>query len=250
MISVTAYHRRTKHSLQRYARGPETIDWSDQPDPFRRFDGCAIQPLPKPGRELAVTWADLDERQAVPVAELNQDNIGLLLELAFGLSAWKRYGPERWALRCNPSSGNLHPSEAYLINGVAGWMPQGVYHYVSHDHHLEQRCAFDNAALPNTLLLGLSSVHWREAWKYGERAYRYCQLDAGHALAALSYAAATLGWRIEWLSQYSDVELACLLGLDCKEEFIDKEKETAEWLCRIRYNDAAIDSALEKEREI
>ena len=34
-----------------------------------------------------------------------------------GLSAWKAYGGNRWALRCNPSSGNLHPTEGYLLLG-------------------------------------------------------------------------------------------------------------------------------------
>lgn len=246
MISVSDYHRRTKHSLKGYARGPETLDWNDQPDPFRRFDGCAIQALPKPGRGLSVIWAELDRRRSLPVAELNPDNLGLLLELAFGLSAWKQYGPDRWALRCNPSSGNLHPSEAYLINGAAELMPQGVYHYVSHDHHLERRCSFDNAALQRTVLVGLSSIHWREAWKYGERAYRYCQLDAGHALAALSYAAATLGWRIELPGEYSDTEIAGLLGIDRADDFIAKETESSDWLCRICYNDADRDSGKER----
>ncbi len=238
MISVTDYHQRTKHSLQRYARGPETLDWDDQPDSFRRFKGCDVFPLPEPGRDLGVLWSDLDRRDGVARAALTLDNVGLLLELAFGLSAWKEYGPDRWALRCNPSSGNLHPSEAYLINTVQSLLPQGVYHYVSYDHHLEQRCAFNSEALQDTLLLGLSSVHWREAWKYGERAFRYCQLDAGHAVAALSYAAALLGWRIELLGHYTDTEIAGVLGTDRSAEFVDKETETADWLCRIHYKEA------------
>ena len=42
------------------------------------------------------------------------------------------------------------------------------------------------ARLPRgALLVGLTSIHWREAWKYGERAFRYCQHDVGHAIAAL-----------------------------------------------------------------
>ena len=45
------------------------------------------------------------------------------------------------------------------------------------------------------LLVALTSIHWREAWKYGERAFRYCQHDLGHAIAAVSMAAALLGWR-------------------------------------------------------
>ncbi len=36
-----AYHGRTKHSLKRYAAGPETLDWDAQPNPFREFAGCA-----------------------------------------------------------------------------------------------------------------------------------------------------------------------------------------------------------------
>ena len=45
------------------------------------------------------------------------------------------------------------------------------------------------------MLVALTSIHWREAWKYGERAFRYCQHDLGHAIAALGVAAALVGWR-------------------------------------------------------
>ena len=31
--------------------------------------------------------------------------------------AWKQYGASRWALRVNPSSGNLHPTEAWIVRG-------------------------------------------------------------------------------------------------------------------------------------
>lgn len=222
------------------------MDWDDQPNPFRRFEGCDAIALPKPGRELELTWSTLNNQGPVSPASLNMDNIGLLFELAFGLSAWKEYGPDRWALRCNPSSGNLHPSEAYLINGVGDLMGPGVYHYISHDHSLEKRCTFSNEGLADALLLGLSSIHWREAWKYGERAFRYCQLDAGHALAALSYAASVLGWRIELLGQWTDPEVAALLGIDRKDDFIKKEAESPDWICRIHYNHAAVDTEYER----
>ena len=36
-------------------------------------------------------------------------------------------------------------------------------------------------------LVALTSIHWREAWKYGERAFRYCQHDLGHAIAAVAH---------------------------------------------------------------
>lgn len=234
--TVLNYHNRTKHSLERYAKGPESIDWEDQPDQFRRFSGCEIVTLPKPGAELEPLFADLDNPELISPKPLNLVNAGLLLELAFGLSAWKQFGPSRWALRCNPSSGNLHPTEAYLVSSGNGFIKPGVYHYVSHDHYLEQRCRFSDNALDSGLLIGLSSVHWREAWKYGERAYRYCQHDAGHALGALHYAAAVLGWSVELQAEWSDEEISGLLGLD-RDDFKKQEHEFPDLICRVNTHD-------------
>jgi len=230
--TVLAYHNRTKHSLERYAKGPESIDWEDQPDQFRRFSGCENITLPLPGAELEPLFSDLDHPETISVKPLNLTNAGLLLELAFGLSAWKQYGPSRWALRCNPSSGNLHPTEAYLISTDDDLIKSGVYHYVSHDHHLEQRCRFSDNLPDSGILIGLSSIHWREAWKYGERAYRYCQHDLGHALGALRYATATLGWSVELQAEWSDDDIAKLLGLD-RDDFKKLEHEFPDIICRI-----------------
>jgi nitroreductase len=79
----------------------------------------------------------------------------------------------------------------------------------------------------------LTSIHWREAWKYGERAYRYCQHDAGHALAALSIAAALHGWRAHWLSHVGDNDLSRLLGIDRDSDFGDAEREAPDFLLAV-----------------
>ncbi len=232
--AVLAYHQRTKHTFKAFAKGPETLDWDDQPDPFRIFEGCPIFTLPPPGREPELSWQQFKSATCAPKA-MTRDNLGLMLELSFGLSAWKEFGPDRWALRCNPSSGNLHPSEAYIISQHDEVLPVGVYHYQVYAHHLEQRATIETPTLPGEMYVALSSVHWREAWKYGERAFRYCQHDAGHALGALSYAASLLGWQVELVNEISDVQLASMLGLDKAEQFVKREEETPDWLCRIRY---------------
>ncbi len=231
---VRSYHQRTKHHLQAYAKGPHALDWADQPDPFRRYAGCRSIDLPLCGARQPTRYDALFAPNGRPSRPVSLETIGVLLELGFGLSAWKQYGGERWALRCNPSSGNLHPTEAYLVASGAVGIEPGVYHYVSHDHLLEQRCTWNNAA-PScpALLVGLTSIHWREAWKYGERAYRYCQHDVGHALAALRYAAAVLGWRMRLLADWSDQEIAALLGLEREEDFFGAERESPDLLCRI-----------------
>ena len=232
--AVFQYHQRTKHQLNAYAKGPESLDWDDQPNPFRRFTGCEVVKLPPPGHELDCLFGDLDQPKQIKPQVLSLTSIGLLLELSFGLSAWKQFGPDRWALRCNPSSGNLHPTEAYVVCTDAGLLETGVYHYVSYDHHLERRCRFDSSALDSAVFIGLSSIHWREAWKYGERAFRYCQHDVGHAIAALSYAATCLGWSIELCNELSDADIAACLGLNRTDDFIEHEREHADCFFRLR----------------
>ena len=74
-------------------------------------------------------------------------------------------------------------------------------------------------------LVGLSSIHWREAWKYGERAFRYCQHDVGHAIGTLRIAAATLGWSAALLHGLADETIEGLLGLNRAEDFAGAERE-------------------------
>jgi len=40
VTDIIAYHERTKHQPERYARGPHGLDWATQPNPFRRFTGA------------------------------------------------------------------------------------------------------------------------------------------------------------------------------------------------------------------
>ena len=90
-------------------------------------------------------------------------------------------------------------------------------------------------------LVGLSSVYWREAWKYGERAFRYCQHDAGHAIGALRIAAATLGWSARVLDEVSDASIEALLGLDRAADFEGAERETAELVMAVTPGSISMD---------
>ena len=59
-----------------------------------------------------------------------------------------RPGTSRWSLRVNPSSGNLHPTEGYLVAGpIAGLHPRpAVYHYTPFEHALELRAELSGEA--------------------------------------------------------------------------------------------------------
>ncbi len=226
---VLDYHERTKHRFERYAAGPGRLDWATQPDPFRTFAGaphCALPLLDD--TQPDTRYVDLYVPGAIPPQPPTLATLAAILELAFGLSAWKQYGNSRWALRCNPSSGNLHPTEAYVVTqGIAG-LADGVHHYISRDHLLEQHAELGAATRlvpPESFVLGLTSIHWREAWKYGERAYRYCQHDLGHAIAAARFAAAALGWHAALIDDAGDADIAAVLGLDRAGDFAAAERE-------------------------
>jgi len=220
---VRAYHEQTKHHFHRPAFGPMELEWETQPDPLRRYEGAELHPLllieptDEPALEEALVEGNVD------AAPLSLRSVSQLLFDSLSISAWKSAGETRWAVRTNPSSGNLHPTECtLLLPQVDGLVPSAaVFHYAPREHGLEERARISSeqweqltAGLPSgSCFVALSSIHWRESWKYGERAYRYCQHDAGHALAALSIAAAGLGWKLRLVDHVGTEELYPLLGL-------------------------------------
>jgi hypothetical protein len=137
---ILSYHENSKHHLYRYAEGPGHLDWANQPDAFRTYAGAPIVDFPLLADALVASYADLYTPGAVPPRRPALDTVAILFELALGLSAWKEYQASRWALRCNPSSGNLHPTEGYAVLPSLPGLETGVYHYVSRDHRLERRC--------------------------------------------------------------------------------------------------------------
>jgi SagB-type dehydrogenase family enzyme len=240
LAAVYRYHDGTKHHFNRFARSLGYLDWASQPRPFRGFAEAPVFPLyPTPGVATdgyAPGRATFDQTCQLEASTqpVSAAAIGDTLRHALGLSAWKRFNTSRWALRVNPSSGNLHPTEAYVVCGsLPGLADQpAVYHYAADRHALELRCVFDEGVWKSAfggrtdvLFVALTSIHWREAWKYGERAFRYCQHDLGHAVAALSVAGGLVGWRAALLPAWADRAIAAVTGIDREQDFIDAEVE-------------------------
>jgi SagB-type dehydrogenase family enzyme len=242
--TVLRYHERTKHHFHRYAAGPRALDWANQPSPFRRYAGAPLVALPRLGRDdepRSPPYEAIFRADAGPAAAPTLRSLSRLLEYSLSLTAWKQAGAVRWALRANPSSGNLHPTEGYVLIALPELGAPGLFHYAPREHALERRAEYTseecNRLLRNlpaqAFLVGLSSVHWREAWKYGERAFRYCQHDIGHAIGAVRIAAATLGWSAVVLDDTPDETIAKLLGLDRDADYGGVERESAECLLAV-----------------
>lgn len=232
---VLDYHDGTKHQFNRFARSLGYLDWASQPKPFRSYAGARQVPLfPHPDAE-GLAHRPLSTYDALfhgaprrddSLPALGMPAVGFFLRHALGLSAWKQFGASRWSLRVNPSSGNLHPTEAYVVAGPCLW------HYAPDRHVLEERCVFDEQAWraldldpSRAFFVGLTSIYWREAWKYGERAFRYCHHDVGHAIGALRIAAALCGWTANVVPDWPRDARASLLGLERPDDFADAEPE-------------------------
>ncbi|THJ13690.1 MAG: SagB/ThcOx family dehydrogenase [Nitrospira sp. CG24C] len=243
---VIRYHVQTKHHFNRYARALGYLDWANQPDPFRRFEGAPLIALPllTPDEDpVSPVYNAIYQHGAVACQPVTVRTLSRFFEFSLALSAWKKAGESEWPLRSNPSSGNLHPTEGYVvlpqIEGLD--LKPGLYHYAPKEHGLELRAEFSIEQIARLLapfpsgafIFGLTSVHWREAWKYGERAFRYCNHDVGHAIGSARFAAATLGWNMALLDGMEQNTIALLLGTSRVDDFQDVEPEHPDCLAVI-----------------
>lgn len=233
-----AYHQATKHTYHSVRANARYLDWHNQPDPFRIFEDVPTIPLPRePGFPSTGTFsatAALAEKTMLPACDAleyrnTQPNLTWLSRFlwhSMAVSAWKKVPGTgaRYSLRVNPSSGNLHPTETYVALRSFAGADDGLYHYRADRHVLELRGrgarthqiarALENTwASESPLIVGLTSIFWREAWKYGDRAYRYCCHDLGHAMMSALLSARALGLHGGAVAHFSDLRLARALGL-------------------------------------
>src|SRR6266849_1985567 len=217
------YHESTKHSVESLRRTQHTLDWANMPDPFRHYEGVPVLDLPAdpPAPEIAA----LEVLQGGSGGSVANDGPAFLSQLLFyaaAISASKRVPStgSKYALRVNPSSGNLHPTEFHFATrGVKDW-PDGLYHYRASSHTAEQRAlgkfVTRLTGMDAPIVFVLTSIAWREAWKYRDRAYRYCLHDMGHAWQALALAARAVGFDSFAIGHFPDDHTAqfCRLNQD------------------------------------
>ena len=140
------YHEFTKHTVEKLRRAQHFLDWANMPNPFRHYEGVPILDLPAdpPAPQIPA----LEVLQGKAGNTLAKDGAAFLSQLFFysaSISATKRVSTTEstYALRVNPSSGNLHPTEFHFCTrGLVDW-PDGLYHYRPSSHMAEQRAIGD-----------------------------------------------------------------------------------------------------------
>ena len=106
-------------NFEKLRRMPHYLDWANMPDPFRHYEGVPILDLPAdpPAPQIPA----LDVLGGKMGTTLARDGAAFLSQLMFysaSISASKRVPStgSTYALRVNPSSGNLHPTEFPLCS--------------------------------------------------------------------------------------------------------------------------------------
>lgn len=228
MPKYLAFHRESSHARTRLFFTPRPAERGPLPEMRKDYRVEAI-PLPpvEPGG-LSLEEAIRRRRSVREYSDepLSLEELARLLFYGLGVTGSLEYK------RAAPTAGGLTPIEAYAVaNNVEG-LERGLYHYdaINHRLHLLQRgdlrrrtaeaCLHQDFLADAATVLVLTAVHRRTAWKYGERAYRYVLLDAGHAAENIQLEAAALGLGSCPIGAFFDDELNRLLGLAEEEEFV------------------------------
>jgi len=180
------------------------LDWAAKPDLYKEYPQAEKIDLPtfEPSKPMSL---DKTLRQRKSIRDY-QDMPISMGQLAYLL--WSSTGIQRiedgYEFRTAPSAGALYPIETYMVVNDVKSLESGVYHYAIKSHQLELlqqrdlRHQIAAAALGQDMCATAAAVFiWtavfeRCKWKYGQRAYRYIYLDAGHIAENLALAAVSL----------------------------------------------------------
>ena len=198
------YHSTTKHSYNSVRTNPNRLSWEDQPSTYKNY--------PEHYKKVKL--------------DLDRDEDRFLYHIA-GLTAKKSYPSGEYYLRINPSAGALYPNELYFqARGIEG-IEDGIYHYevssssltllqtITEEEGLEPYLGY-TTAMQGYLFL-VSSVYYRSSWKYKNRAFRYCLLDAGHLLGCIEASALLRSNTVEMRYDIDRGKLNLMFGFEERE---------------------------------
>lgn len=139
--------------------------------------------------------------------------------------------PTQGAVRAYASAGGRYPIEAYLLPLNSAGLQKRLYHYHVRTHSLEKLWQFSeqqfNECFPGDswcaeagLAIILTACHARSRAKYGERAYRYCLLEAGQIAQNIQLLCASEGLGCCNYGAFVDDMLMHLLDVSPHEELV------------------------------
>jgi SagB-type dehydrogenase family enzyme len=211
----------------------QDINWEDKPLPYKLYKGLPTIPL---SAEVPLTFENIE------VASPTLRSISHFLWYTFGLAQFSQLAMEgdftedikdmfQTYRRFVPSGGGLYPSELYVYLKIDD-VPHGIYHYdVAHHRLVLVRegnvDSYISEALGNRCemeksfgTIFVSTMFWKNFFKYKNFSYRLQGLDAGALIGQLLEVAKQYRFESSVYFQFLDKAVNHLLGLSEQEESV------------------------------
>ncbi|MGD1914167.1 MAG: SagB/ThcOx family dehydrogenase [Rivularia sp. (in: cyanobacteria)] len=218
------YHERTKYSPESISAKNKALDWTKHPVPFKEYKiGSNFDLKPYIKEKPPGSFANNPEAQW-------WQRLSRLIFCSYGLTARMPSMGNTVYLRAAPSAGGLYPAEMYLLSRGTPLLPPGLYNYQCRTHSLMhywesdvwqklQEACFGNSSLQSAqLAIVITSVFYRSAWRYEDRAYRRICLDTGHLIGNIELAGALRNYRPHLIGGFVDESVNELLYIDSRQE--------------------------------
>jgi SagB-type dehydrogenase family enzyme len=249
------YHETTKHSEISLMTQRHYLDFDNRPIPFKIYTtNFPVYPLPSvfpqpmldaisaisainPSKSFAGKINTKDNNRIASshsneARELGIQDLAEILFFSAGITRVKKYDTATYFMRAASATGALYPIELYVVcRDIDAELEAGVYHFCPAEFSLIQirrgdfRTYLAAAAINNEdhfsnspLSLVLTSIAWRNAWKYQTRSYRHWFWDSGVIAANLLATTTAIGFDTELKMGFIDDKVNRLLRLDSRKE--------------------------------
>jgi SagB-type dehydrogenase family enzyme len=224
------FQQETKYEPSRMPR--HRLVWDSKPALYKEYAEAQKIELPsfEPNQTMSLDQT-LRQRKSIrdfQARPISKDQLSYMLWASTGIQRIE----DGYEYRTVPSAGALYPIETYVIVNNVRDLDAGVYHYSIQSHQLEQlkqgefRQKIAAAALGQGMcataaaVFAWSAIFARCKWKYGQRAYRYIYLDAGHIAENLALAAVSLELGSCEVGALYDDQVNAILGIDGTDESV------------------------------
>ncbi len=226
------YHNATKHSYASVRSNQHSLDFNNQPIPFKIYPTLEPSPLPAEVRQTGVAALSAISEIVPPqtTAAPDLEAIAQLLYLSAGITRHRKYPGGEIYFRAAACTGALYEIELYLICRDLVGLEAGVYHFAAAEFGLRKLRAGDyrsilidataneTAVAHAPLTIVCTATYWRNAWKYQDRTYRHFGWDNGTLLANLLAVCTALGLPARVVCGFVDDTVNRLLDVDPQRE--------------------------------
>jgi SagB-type dehydrogenase family enzyme len=226
------YHDTTKHSYASVRSNQHSLDFNNQPIPFKIYPTLEPSPLPAELRQTGIAALSAIS-EVVPAQTSATPDLGAIAQLLYlsaGITRHRKYPGGEIYFRAAACTGALYEVELYLVCGELPNLEAGVYHFAAAEFGLRRLRAGDYRSVlieatanePSVahapLTIVCTATYWRNAWKYQDRTYRHFGWDNGTLLANLLAVGTALGLPARVVCGFVDDTVNRLLDVDSQRE--------------------------------